>query len=224
MNKQYTRFFGGGRGKYSGRLSSLWGMILFISWWTDAQSQVPSWELEKERDGIQVYTRVIPNSSFKAFKGIVEIRCSLEDLVETLKDFPSFPSWYFRLSEGRILERVNTHRGYCYTIMDLPWPASDRDNIFMYEWEWPNEDEAILNSVSAPEYLDPVDGLVRIPESTSTWHLQRLGPERVRLVHEAHAHPGGELPAWLANSFVTEAPFASLKKLRDRIENRHVKK
>ena len=217
MDNQYTRFFKVVRRTYAKEVS----LIILLSFiGRDTYAQTTSWKLEKEREGIQVYTREVSNSSYKAFKGIVEIQCSLEKLVEALKDFPSFSQWYYRLTKGEVLERSNENSGYCYTIMDLPWPATDRDNIFRYDWKWPSEHEAILTSFSVPEYVPNLEGFIRIPESTSTWHLLRLDRERVRLVHEAHADPGGELPAWLANNFVTEAPYSSLKKLKERLEQR----
>lgn len=219
MDKQYTRFFKGTSEISTRETSRLCVILLLLYGGIKSQAQSTPWKLEKDREGIQVYTREVPNSAYRAFKGIVEIQCSLEELVETLRDFPSFSQWYYRLTKGEILSRSNDHQGYCYTIMDLPWPATDRDNIFQYTWKWPSEEEAILTSTSVPEYLPNKKGFIRIRESTSTWHLKRLDADRVRLVHEAHADPAGELPAWLANSFVSEAPFSSLKKLRERVES-----
>ena len=220
MDKQYTCFFKVTRGIQVRIISRLWVIIFLFYGGTKGFAQSSSWKLEKEREGIEVYTREVPNSVYKAFKGIVEIQCSLEELVKFLKDFPSFPKWYYRLTKGEILNRSDDDHGYCYTTIDLPWPATDRDNIFQYDWKRPSEDEAILTSISAPDYAPKQEGFIRIRESTSTWHILRLESDRVRLIHEAHADPGGQLPAWLTNSFVTEAPFSSLKKLRERLESR----
>ena len=191
--------------------------LAFHTW-----GQVPEkdWDLAKDQSGIQVYTREVAESPYKAFRGIVEIQCSLEDLVKELKDFPSFPKWYYQLEKGEILEHNGPNKGYCYVIIDLPWPVSDRDNIFSYKWERPTPKEAKLISWSTPDYLPLVKDYIRIKVSKSTWHIQQIGSQRVRLTHEAHADPGGKIPAWLANSFVTEAPFSSLKNLRERMENR----
>jgi len=36
--------------------------------------------------------------------------------------------------------------------------------------------------------------------------------------YETHADPGGDLPSWLANSFVVGQPLGSLENLRKRVE------
>ena len=40
------------------------------------------------------------------------------------------------------------------------------------------------------------------------------GEGRIRVVYELHAEPGGQVPAWLANSFVIDAPYNTLLLLR----------
>ena len=181
--------------------------------------QKSDWKLEKDQAGIQVYTRLVEGLPYKAFRALVEIDCGMERLITELKDIESFPMWYHMLSSGSRFEQVNSDEGYCYITLDMPWPVSDRDNVFHYKWEhFPEENRVFMTSTSKADYLPAKDPFIRIPYSLSTWEILSLGPDKVQLIHEAQADPGGSIPSWLANSFVTDGPYKSLFNLRKRIE------
>ena len=40
----------------------------------------------------------------------------------------------------------------------------------------------------------------------------------IEVIYEVHSEPGGSVPAWLANSFVVDAPFNTLQGLRQLAE------
>ncbi|MEM9722753.1 MAG: START domain-containing protein [Bacteroidota bacterium] len=198
------------------------GIFLFITFFLFPHrifSQESDWKLEKNQAGIQVYTRLVEDLPYKAFRAIVEINCDTRRLIQELKDIQSFPKWYHMLTSGDRFEQLSEDEGYCYITLDMPWPVSDRDNVFHYQWEYfPAENRVFMTSESRSDYRPAKAAYIRIPYSLSTWEIISLGPEKVRLIHEAQADPGGSIPSWLANSFVTDGPYKSLFNLRKRIE------
>ena len=40
------------------------------------------------------------------------------------------------------------------------------------------------------------------------------GADQTEVTYQVHTEPGGSVPSWLANKFVVEAPFNTLKALK----------
>lgn len=59
---------------YGVRILLYLSFLLPLSIW----SQENNWELKKMRNGIQVYTRTIPNSTNKEYKAVVTVKSSME--------------------------------------------------------------------------------------------------------------------------------------------------
>jgi hypothetical protein len=72
-------------------------------------------------------------------------------------------------------------------------------------------------TIDAPCVVDMVPvkpKVIRIANSTGKWVLSPLGNSSVKVVYTLHADPGGSIPAWLTNMFVTQGPSQSFKKLK----------
>jgi hypothetical protein len=68
------------------------------------------------------------------------------------------------------------------------------------------------------EYLPLQQGFVRVSRVKGFWQLKPY-EGGVEVVYQVHSDPGGSVPAWLANSFVVDAPFNTLINLRKLAEN-----
>ena len=72
-------------------------------------------------------------------------------------------------------------------------------------------------TIDAPCIADMVPvkpKVVRIANSNGKWVLTPLSNGHVKVVYTLHADPGGSIPAWLINLFVTQGPRQSFKKLK----------
>ena len=99
-------------------------LFVFVSFQTYCQD----WDLEKDRDGVQVYTRKVSNSNFKEYRAMVEVRATFNEVIDMLYDVKSREVWLYNTP---IIEEVQrTDSTLCiYNRVDAPWPVSDRDNI-----------------------------------------------------------------------------------------------
>lgn len=57
------------------------------------------------RNGIQVYTRTIPNSTNKEYKAVVTVKSSMEKAVTTLLDGNNLYEWNHQTPESKLSEK-----------------------------------------------------------------------------------------------------------------------
>ena len=54
----------------------------------------PGWELAKQGEGIEVYTRPVEGMDAKEFLGVADVDAPVDVVLEVFRDVPSFPGWY----------------------------------------------------------------------------------------------------------------------------------
>lgn len=179
-------------------------------------AQTGEWEVAKEKDDIVVYLRKVEGFALKEFRGVAEINASVEKLVAQLKDADKMKDWLPDCSKSELLEwkdPVQIH----YTITDAPWPVTDRDGYFKFEYTRISNGVKVLASC-LPNYKAEKEGLVRIPMTQGFWQFEKINDQRTRVTYQMLVSPGGSIPDWLANSGVVNTPFDTLKNLRARVE------
>ncbi len=176
------------------------------------------WSLAKEADGIRVYTRSVPGSGLKAFRGEVTLTgASLKAVLNTILDVEQFPKLSPRTASARLVKAVSDREHYIYAVTDAPWPVRDRDGIYHFRAEDTADGAVIVRMEARPDFLPHESGLVRIPRSEGFWQLQRRPDGRLRILYQNHTDPGGSIPAWLANSSVVNIPFKTLQNLKAQV-------
>ena len=172
------------------------------------------WNLVRERDGIAVYTRPVEGSGIREFKGSALVAASAESIHALLRDAASFTDWFPNTSESRLLAR-NGNVSYRYTVIDTPWPVSDRDNIFRNETAVdPASGRIEIRITAAPEHYPEQLDRVRVRHSLGSWLLEPIRADATQVTFTMHLEPGGGVPEWLLNRQVVETPFDALTNLR----------
>jgi hypothetical protein len=69
--------------------------------------------------------------------------------------------------------------------------------------------------------VSPVNGLiaekkdiVRVSSSDVIWKITTIDDRSMKIEYQASVDPGGTLPTWVTNTFLTKGPLESFKKLR----------
>jgi hypothetical protein len=101
--------------------------ILFVLTPLTAQGD---WVLQKDKDGIQVYTKEMPGSNFKAFRGVTILECSMESIISVFMDAAACVDWMQNCKSSRFLENNGTLKTLTYIQTEAPWPVKDRDGIY----------------------------------------------------------------------------------------------
>ncbi len=180
-----------------------------------ALSAAPAeWSLDKQEDGIEVYTRPVEGSGIKEFRGIADVDVDVETILDLLRDSSRFKTWFPNTPESRLLEREGDVT-YQYSVMGMPWPMEKRDNVLRAITRRDDESGAVdIEVTAAPDYYPPQAGRLRIRKAHGNWRLEPIAPDKTRVIFTMHLEPGGGIPQWLINARVVAAPFEALTNLR----------
>ncbi len=173
------------------------------------------WELRKDEDGIQVYTRDAEGSSLKEFKAQATVHAPIASLVAVMKDVADFVNWWPNAKESTLLESSETEQHH-YVVTNAPWPVSDRDGVYHFSFRKGSGEDSTSTFIyidGVADYMPENDGKVRIPMCKGFWKFTP-NESGVEVTYQMHADPGGSIPGWLANRAVVDSPFKTLASLQ----------
>lgn len=174
------------------------------------------WKLEKEADGIKVYTREKDGSDIKEFKAVALCSCSRTSLEKILINVNKFVEWFPDIIESHILREIGPDEYYIYYAVDIPWPADNRDATMRMKMVRSEEKKTTtIYHTAVSGVKDHVDGYVRMSEGKGFWNLTDSGSQ-TRIAYQFHSNPGGSLPTWMINMFIVDNPFNTVKALMER--------
>jgi hypothetical protein len=161
------------------------------------------WQLKRDREGIKVYTRTVPGSRYRAVKATTTISSSLSATVALVRDTAACAEWEALCKRARGLKRVSPTEVYVYQVNNLPWPIADRDVVAHVRWHQDEKSLVVTMTASA------VSGMVPRRD-----HMVRVTDAVTEVTTEAHADPGGPLPAWMVNMVLLNSPYRTLTNMR----------
>ena len=182
-----------------------------------------NWELEYNKDGIEVYTRGISQQPIKAVKARVVIRSDLKSVASVLANVELLPSWISVLESSELLKAPDVAgKSLTYMVSDLPWPVKNRDALYVNHMRYNEYHGEVIrySSIIVDELTKAKNpSYVRMPESEARWRARNLQDGNIEVELIAHADPGGAIPKWFANLVVIQAPKKTLTNLRDLLES-----
>ena len=190
-------------------------VLVFISmfFFTFVSAQT-SWELAKEKNGIKVYTRKETNSKFKSIRVEATLNGTLDKLLKVLMDASSNKEWVYNTNTSYIIKRLGIYETISYTETNVPWPGSNRD-IPLHMHLILDHKLITLKVVAkgVPDAIPRKKGIVRIPYFNSWWDVKYDGRNKLTIVYFLEMDPGGSVPAWLVNMFITKGPYETFSGL-----------
>ena len=193
--------------------------ILFLVGFAYAGYGQGDWVLKIEKQGIAVYTRVLPDSKFKAIRVKLELETSLSRMVAVLLDVNAAVDWVYATKSAVLLKQVSPSEVFYYSEINIPWPFSNRDFIAQLKVRQDSLTKVVtVNGPTVPDYLPEKKGIVRVSRSEGKWVITPIGKGRIRVEYTLWTDPGGDLPAWLFNLFVTDGPMESFVKLKEQLK------
>jgi hypothetical protein len=188
-------------------------LLFFCASITIAFSQT-NWKLTKNKDGIQVYQRDSKNSDFKNIRVECTLQGNFDKLIAVINNVSNYKNWVYNNKEASLLKRISAYEFYYYTEAYLPWPLDNRDAVMHTRITRDSLNRFLkINSVAVPNYIARKSGKVRISSSDINWYVTRVSSNSIHIVYTFETDPGGNVPAWLVNSFADKGPFESFKKL-----------
>lgn len=185
-----------------------------------ARAEGAPWTLERDRDGIVIHTRPVAGSGIDEFRGTALVPAPVDAVRAVLRNVDDFELWFPNTSESRLLSR-EANVQLQYTVIDAPWPVSDRDNVFRSETTRDPSTGVVRIAVTAdPDRQPEQPDRVRVRHARGEWLLEPVAPEQTRVTFTMHLEPGGGVPDWLLNVRVVETPFEALTNLRAQLAKR----
>lgn len=184
-----------------------------------AHATAGDWQLDLDEDGIQVYTRAVEDSALREFRAEMTVEAGVEQALLLLDDTPNLQNWLADCKKSKRVEQIDEYTAVNYLQYDQPWPVSDRD-IYVRSQAHINFDEggAVVKLRGLPDYKPEKDGMVRIPYLKGSWRFTPTENGKTHVIYQAHAKPGGSVPAFLANRAATDAPLETLKNMREQLQ------
>lgn len=178
-----------------------------------AAAQAGDWELVRDEQGVRVWLKPVEGSAYQAFRGEALMQTDLATLRALQEDVAASCAWIYNCREQRLLDYVGD-TAWTYARFDTPWPVKARDSVMQVSTRMERDGSLVHHLQAAPQRLPRDPGYQRVSAAQGYWRMTPEGEGWVRVTYELHAEPGGQVPAWLANSFVVDAPFNTLLRLR----------
>lgn len=178
------------------------------------------WELKKDQEGIKVYTGNVPNTNIKAVKAVFVLDATLSQLTALLLDTKAHEQWVYSTKTSYLVKNLGTGRQMYYSEVAMPWPLANRDVVADMVISQQPATKVMSVSVNAAQNGVPLDkNKVRVPLSKVNWTVTPIAHNKLSVEYVAQADPGGDIPAWLVNSFCIKGPFETFKKLRELVSS-----
>ncbi len=180
-----------------------------------ANSQENKWTIAKNKDGITVLTRQLPNSNRLEYMATITVKANIKDIIKIMDDVPDYTKWIANLNSAKTLKKVNNNERYDYYVTYLPWPFENRDIIFHYTSTRNIDGKLIIDLTSVPDFIPQKNGIIRIKKASGYWKLIPSGQGKIIIIYQLNADPEGNFPNWILNMFIVNGPYKTLNNLRN---------
>ncbi|HVM87046.1 MAG TPA: START domain-containing protein [Puia sp.] len=178
-----------------------------------------TWQFVKEQDGIRMYNRPSQQSKFNDIKIEVDLHGTLNQVAAILADAEKYTEWAYGTKTSIIVKKINHYDFVYYSVIDVPWPASDRDFYAHCKIIHDSSSHSLkVVSESIRNYMPEKKNIVRIPLSRGTWDIKAMAGNKIHLVYILELDPGGNVPAWLMNIFSTKGPLETFENLKQKLK------
>ena len=176
------------------------------------------WELDKDKDGVKVYTRAVSGSSIKEYKAVANIKADRVAIARVLTRIGDLQNWMPNVKKSKLLKKTSSTSIIGYYTVDLSWPMDNRD-IVLDLWVETNNDKGVT-FIKMKENLRAyaeVDDFVRIKKANGFYKLTTNG-NTTDIVYQFHSDPGGSLPTSIINMFIVDGPYDIIQALKEKVE------
>ncbi|OUU06771.1 MAG: hypothetical protein CBC00_10345 [Verrucomicrobia bacterium TMED40] len=170
------------------------------------------WVKVKEKDGVVVYEKEIGDRT--AFRGVAILEGTPEKLVGILHNTERWRYWIEDLDEGRELERISPFHAVYYQAIDTLFPASNRDLVFESVITREADSSILIKMRSIEHPLAPETVGVRAALLYTSYKIEPLPENRMKVVFENLSDPGGRLPNFLVDWASKSYPISLIQGLQ----------
>ena len=195
------------------RIAVVCGLTVLMA----AAAQAEDWKVAKDEGGINISLSEVAGSQYKAYRGVTTIKASVAKLRGLQEDVVGACTWIHECKSQKLL-KYDGAKTWTYTQFNTPWPVTPRDSVLLVTSEQGADGTLTRTLKGEPTYIPEEKGFVRVAQVEGFWKFVPKGADQTEVTYEVHTEPGGSVPSWLANKFVVDAPFNTLKALKEKAE------
>ncbi len=176
-----------------------------------------NWVLKKDANGIQIYTRAIPNINFNEYKAVTSLNSSIDIVLKALLEAPKYHencvsgvSYY--------VKPLKNNKHVFYVQKALPWPIKDRDIVTLLTVERISSKKIKLVLESFPEEIPEKNETIRIKKLMGHWLLEEKENKTI-VTQQLFLDPEGNLPPFIVNNLIIKGPYKTFKELQNVTKN-----
>ncbi len=181
-------------------------------------AQYSRWKLKTDADSIIIYNRSVNYSKIKELKMTTTIPSNLGAIVNILQNVERYPEWMHGCRSTHPMNLGPDSTACFQSNLNFPRPFSDRVMFLattIHQDTTTKVVTVITKSFAHPDFRNK--DFVVIEDLVNTWVLTPTSGGEVLVESYLFCDPGGNIPAWLANTFVDKGPLKSIQKLRRRL-------
>jgi hypothetical protein len=177
------------------------------------------WELENQKNGISIFLSDVQGSPYKAVKVECTLPGTYTKLVSLLSNVSDFNNWIYNTKFSKILKQNTPLDFVYYSVTHMPWPLANRDVIIHVQIKTDSLPKfLVISGAGEPDFFPPVFSLVRVSHYKSNWRVTMPTAKTIQISYILEIDPGGNIPAWLANSFADKGPMGTFNNLAERLK------
>ncbi|MBT8195412.1 MAG: hypothetical protein KJO64_03240 [Bacteroidia bacterium] len=176
--------------------------------------------MEREENGIKVYSSKLSNTNFKAVKVESVVEGDIDMLLSLLTTVDGMKGWVYKTENIKLINSSSDSAVTFYSETDLPWPMSNRDAIVHLEMNKNNlPDFSSIKGTCDPDGAPKEKGIVRISHFIANWRINMLKGNKMHIVYVVEVDPGGNIPAWINNMFIAKGPYETFINLEKKLKS-----
>ena len=177
------------------------------------------WNLIKDKDGIEIYSKSETNSGYIEIKGVSEVKSNLKAFVALMKNVNNFKNWMHAAKETSLIRKNNEYHFSYYLHSDIPWPAKDRDVVLNLRIFRDTNNQVIYTKARNLEGIIPKkENIRRIASVKSSWRFVPIKDNKVQIIFKTRVKPAIQLPDWLAEKIYNIGPYHTIKNMKQMVQ------
>ncbi|WP_215226402.1 SRPBCC family protein [Echinicola shivajiensis] len=188
-------------------------LIILFSW-----PQNTDWKLEKDKNGIKVFTRKLDGYPIRQFSVETQVKAQIKDLDSLFRKIKNYPNWMADIEKVDEIKQLDENTYQYYLILDSPFPSSNRDLMVEIKFLYPQKDILRLEIKDLKHLKAHQKGLVRIEDLEGFWQFEILDNDSLLIKNQFISDPGGNIPSWITNQFLIQNPFETTQSLIKQLE------
>ena len=201
-------------------VSFLFSSLSFEIQAAQANAPISDWREIADEEGIKVYQRDVPGTSFMSFRGVGMVNADIFDVYAVIFDIRNKTSLLANCRDYQLLKYKGLGNLVVYTRTQAPFIfISDRDSVLETQVKFENQKKRIVATFQKTDdsMFPPIADAVRTNAVKGGWILEAQANGSTKITYEVNADPGGLLPAWLVNMGSRKLPLNTIQRMRHQV-------